>query len=121
MRLTKVNCVEEYILKDDRALPVEEQTIFVLKSLDAIERAAVMDEAASRGAGNVETSLLLTQHAIVDIKNLFDADGKKVKFKKEEGCDYASIDLIKQLGTAIAGELSYHLAVSGGLIAAEKE
>lgn len=89
----------EYILKDDLALPKEEQTIWHIRPLKLKERAEVQDGAIvteldfagpKNGVGKgimrhlsgTQQKLALT-YGLVKIENLKDSEGKAVQFSPE--------------------------------------
>lgn len=79
--------IERYVLKCDRELPVEKQTVWLLRPLKVREMAAVKNEALVMDQKTQElrshsgtSELTIVQRGLVGVENFKDADGVDVKF-----------------------------------------
>ena len=80
----------EYVLEDDRKLPLEEQTTFTLRGLTVAEEAKVADSMISSTPGADELTFRSGTHQLTVLRqglrgwaNLLDGNGKAVSFEKE--------------------------------------
>lgn len=109
----------DYVLKSERDLPESEQTVFVLKEMNSIEKARFSDEINEEKVGAVETSIIFVHRSILDIKNIFDEDGNPLKVGKKDGhIDSDTMDLIEY---EVIDELAQYLGELSGLFDIEKK
>lgn len=74
---------EEYILKKERKLPKEEQTIFLIKMMTAEEGAHTVD-VLNMNPGGAKYALSCIQMGLIEWRNLKDYEGKEIDFLDEE-------------------------------------
>lgn len=81
-----------YVLRDDRELPKEQQTVFELRGLTVAEEASVTDSMILAHGGVEELSVRAGTHALTVLRfglkgwsNFKNADGADVAFEVEKG------------------------------------
>lgn len=80
----------DYVLQCDRALPVDQQTVFVLRGLTVAEEARIEDSLAVLADGGVsmrsgEQKLQILRMGLRGWRNFRRADGTEVPFQKVNG------------------------------------
>ena len=117
MKLSKKKSVEtyDYVLEEDRKLPKEEQTVFTLKSFNAMDRAAIQDMVHEEELSGMQASVLYAQHAIIGVE---DSD---IEFETVEGGEHITMALLDRFPQAAVNEIAYTVAKEEGLLESEKK
>jgi len=91
----------DYVLREDRGLPPDKQTIFKLKALSSEEFFAIQNIQYTNGFGTANQSVLII--GLVGWENFLDNQGQAVPFNLEDGaCAQENLD---RLTPAIMMEL----------------
>ncbi len=103
--------VFDYVLQDDRLLPVEKQTVFHLRRFSTRLSLRVQDLQSSRG----QIAEVVLRAGIAGWTNFADADGEHVGCKHESGLkhihgcevrDPLTLECLDRLSPEIAGEIA---------------
>lgn len=121
------NSTREYVLRDDRSLPPEEQSVFLLRPLTLAQQTAIKDAMASVNASqdikiNAGTQELhALRFGLAGWRNVRDSKGNQEEAKgttsKRNGVDFFTLDdtTIEKIPPKYRAELAEEITNGSGL------